>query len=305
MSKKVMVLGVTGMLGSMVYNHLSGLGKFDVVGTVRDVDTKTLVRSKWGRDVEVSPAPILAAGQAIRKELEDVDVAINCIGRIKPYFNDYNGLIHNIAVNSTFPIYLSRAAEDTDTRIIQIATDCVYSGRDGNYTEEDLCDPTDDYGRSKALGEVVSPVVSHLRCSIIGPEVRARKSLLEWFLSSGTGATVNGYTNHSWNGITTLAFARICEGIIENDLQVGHMQHVIPNGAVTKYQMLCEFAKWYNRSDMVINKSEADVVVDRTLSTVSLFTNAKLWGGAGYDKIPTVPEMIKEMSKYEYFGDLD
>ena len=46
-----------------------------------------------------------------------------------------------------------------------------------------------------------------LRCSIIGPEKRKDGfGLLEWFLSQDTN--VDGYTNHIWNGITTLEWAK-------------------------------------------------------------------------------------------------
>jgi len=95
-------------------------------------------------------------------------------------------------------------------KVLQIATDCVYSGKTGNYDEAAKHDALDVYGKTKSLGEVNARHVLNIRCSIIGPELKGRLSLLEWFLSQPTGARVNGYAHHQWNGITTLQFAELC-----------------------------------------------------------------------------------------------
>ena len=95
------------------------------------------------------------------------------------------------------PHQLARKAESSGAKVIQIATDCVYSGKKGEYVESDEFDPLDVYGKTKSLGEVTSPGVYHLRCSIIGPEPKEHKFLLDWFLGQPKNARVNGYHKSS------------------------------------------------------------------------------------------------------------
>ena len=195
---------------------------------------------------------------------------------------------------------IAKKAQEKGSKIIQIATDCVYSGDKGHYIETDPQDALDVYGKTKSLGEVYSPNVFHLRCSIIGPEPKEFKSLLEWFLGQSTNTRVNGFTNHRWNGLTTLHFAKICYGIITNDIQLFHLQHVVPNGEVTKFEILKFFSKIFNRRDISITPFETEISIDRTISTINDGLNLHLWKAAGYVLPPSVPEMIEELAKYDY-----
>jgi dTDP-4-dehydrorhamnose reductase len=183
------------------------------------------------------------------------------------------------------------------TRILQIATDCVFSGNsDTPYTEKSDHDAIDVYGKTKSLGEVQSKNINHLRCSIIGPEHYRSSFLLEWFLSQKKKSEISGYTNHFWNGITTYHFARICEGIINSNMELPHLQHVLPSDKVTKYDLLNMFSKYYNRNDIEIKPSESEYKVNRILATVNPSANAKIWESAGYSNPPTIEKMIEELS---------
>src|SRR5205807_2041182 len=107
----------------------------------------------------------------------------------------------------------------------------------------------------------------HLRCSIIGPEPKEHKFLVEWFLGQAPNKELNGFINHEWNGVTTLHFARICQGVITHDLELPHLQHVVPTGTMSKADMLVQFAAAYGRRDITVRRVEAGAVVDRTLQT--------------------------------------
>lgn len=209
------------------------------------------------------------------------DRVINCIGVTKPYCDDVERAIR---VNALFPHRLP-------TGTIQIATDCVYSGDQGYYVESDLHDATDVYGKTKSLGEAKH--LNNLRCSIIGPEKKGRVSLLEWFLAQDKAT---GYTNHFWNGITTLHFARICQGIIREGIELPSLQHIVPANVVTKAQLLRIIAKEYSR-DIEVVDAQAPMSVDRTLATENPELNKKIWKVAGYSKPPTIEKMIKELSQ--------
>ena len=277
---KIAILGSTGMLGSTVRKVLASYDLICPSHAFFDVETTT--------------------PQSLVSFLSQFDYLINCAGITKPNIDEADPALvfRALKVNSCFPYMLALAAEHANCRVIQIATDCVFSGHGSGYDELSAHDPLDVYGKTKSLGEVPSPNVRHLRCSIIGPEQKSHLSLLDWFLNQPQGATVKGFTNHFWNGLTTLAFARLCHGVIENDLwlDIPQVQHIVPANFVTKEWMLRDFAKAYARSDLTVETAAAPERVDRVLSTVNPKVNSKLWVAAGYETIPTVSQMIDEMA---------
>lgn len=105
---------------------------------------------------------------------------MNCIGLTKTYINeaDSSTLERAVRLNILFPVSLARAAEKSGVRVIQLATDCVFSGKTGNFTEASVHDALDAYGKSRSLGEVRPENVLHLRCSLGGPELAGRKGLI-------------------------------------------------------------------------------------------------------------------------------
>jgi dTDP-4-dehydrorhamnose reductase len=145
--------------------------------------------------------------------------------------------------------------------------------------------------------------VHHLRCSIIGPEPKSHVSLLDWFRRQPRDGRVNGYSNHTWNGVTTLHFARLCHAIVTHWMTPPRMQHVVPSGALSKAQLLSCFAAQYRREDLTITPTEAASVIDRTLGTVNETMNRELWQAAGYPEPPSVPQMVAELAAFDYTWD--
>ena len=293
----VLVLGLTGMLGSAVYSWLRRDDALRVTGSARNAEQARALAG--GTDVRKLDAE---AGDT--PDLRGADWVVNCIGVIKPFIRDdvRDDVARAIEVNARFPARLAAAAEKTGTRVIQIATDCVYSGRDGGYPENATHDATDVYGKTKSLGEVRSPNMMHLRCSIIGPEVKGFASLLSWFLKQERGATLNGYRNHRWNGVTTLHFAKICAGIIRESGELMHLQHILPADDITKGDLLRAFAREYDRPDVTINDVDAHPAIDRRLRTLNAEENARRWRAAGYDEPPTIRAMVHELAVHRQRG---
>ena len=263
---KIAVLGSTGMLGSMLARRLNG------------VETPYLDAS----------APF---NSEFVKTLKDYDWIINAIGKIPQRCKDDFAFWK---VNAGFPYRLANVAETLNINVIQIATDCIYDGKRGDYTELDAANPVDVYGRSKLEGEVVSHNMGHIRCSIVGPETHG-KSLLGQFLNQQISI---GFTNHYWNGVTTLHFAKVCQGIISYNLPMPHIHHLVPTNSVSKYDLLKLFVKEFGRKDIKIKPGVAPESMNRTLATVDPVLNMKLWALAGYPKPPTIAQMIKELAKY-------
>lgn len=297
MKKNILILGGTGMLGSMLVDVFAKSGIYTVSTTVRDNKSVNNLRKIYPNvNVKIFNAEIDKIKDIIKEH--DYPWIINAIGVIKPYISDNNAekIERAIRINALFPHKLVKKA--TKSKILQIATDCVFSGEKSSYDEFDQHDPLDVYGKTKSLGEVYEKNVYHLRCSIIGPEIKNKVSLLEWFLSQPKNTQINGYTNHSWNGITTYHFAKICMSIIKNNIDLPHIQHIVPKNNVSKAELLEYFRDEFDRPDIVIKKMKAQVAVRRTLNTNNKLLNKRLWNTAGHNNIPTVKRMIEELAIY-------
>ena len=266
--KNILVLGVSGMLGSMIFDYLSKNQDLNTYGTVRN--------PKYKREnvflFDANDISKLETSQFLDLK---IDYIINCIGITKPFSKDDDpaGVKRGIPINAKFPWELAEYVKKNNMKVLQIATDCVYSGKKGNYVEDDPHDPLDVYGKSKSLGEVFDGSALLIRCSIIGPEPKEQKSFLfEWFLKQETGSTIGGYEHHNWNGVTTLQFAQLCEKIItlnkyDELIQESPIQHFILNPTVNKFELMHIFNDIFNK-DLQINRVNIpDQSVERSLNT--------------------------------------
>jgi dTDP-4-dehydrorhamnose reductase len=301
MSKtQVAVLGARGMLGWAILESFIKGGEFELIATYREPGEAEELQQKYPgvtfRLLDAEKATVDEIAEAIK----GATWIVNAIGVIKPYIHDDNAPETERAtrINALFPYTLAQAAAQSGAQVIQIATDCAYSGQKGKYVEDDLHDAIDVYGKTKSLGEVHMDNVHHLRCSIIGPELKSHLSLLDWFLGQPQKAQLNGFTNHQWNGVTTLHYARLCEGVIKENIALPHLQHIIPGNEITKANMLRAFAENFDRSDITIADVEAPKVIDRTLATNDKELNNRIWKAAGYDTLPSVEQMIAEASSF-------
>ncbi len=248
--KKVLVLGATGMLGSMVRDYLRRNGALEVRGTYRE-PLPFFDQNEYRFNAR-------NAEEELPSVLQDFspDYLVNAIGIINRYCrdDDASGVQNAVHINALFPFILQRlvAQYTPNAKIIQIATDCVFSGRTGYYDEFAPHDAYDVYGKTKSIGEVQAENMLNIRCSIIGPEIKGKVSLLEWFLSQKDGSEVPGFSHHQWNGVTTLQFAQLVEDIVENDRfpffsQWKRTIHYTPNTSVSKYELLRMFADIFQK----------------------------------------------------------
>jgi dTDP-4-dehydrorhamnose reductase len=282
---KAFVFGSTGMLGHAVVSELSSAG----------IHTVTVARA--GADIafdqEKQSVFELALG------LEAGDYLINCIGLISHLIDEKDPASRARAsnLNSLLPNELAALAESKGAELIQIATDCVFSGSTGNYSEDSPHDASDVYGKSKSMGEVDSPNAMHLRVSIIGKELRGKQSLLEWVIGQPKDSTIPGYTDRIWNGITTKAFGRLIVGIISKDGFSPGVTHVLPADKVSKFELVSMIASSFDRSDISVVPAVSGEEKDLTLATNRPETNRKLWLDAGYPQIPSIKELLGEISR--------
>lgn len=301
MQKRVLVLGGSGMLGAMVVDFLSRDPGLAVAATVRDEGLAAACARRLP-SVHWSVFDAEAAETSLRTLVAGRDWVINAIGITKPLIRDDNAaqVERAVRVNALFPHFLAAQASREGARVLQIATDCVFSGQKGSYAETDVHDALDAYGKTKSLGEVPGPGFHNLRCSIIGPEPKDFKFLLEWLLGQSRGARVNGFTDHRWNGLTTLHFAKLCHGIIRRSPALKGLQHLVPAGTVTKAELLETLAAAYGREDIAVQETCSAKAVDRVLAATDAAHNERLWAAAGYSALPTVPDQVAELSRFDF-----
>ena len=189
---KVLILGGNGMLGSEMFDYFSKKNNFKIFSTTRN---KEQTENNIFFD-------------AVEKNnfefLNDFDFVINCIGTTKPFI-ELNP-IKSIYVNSILPRKISNFCEKNNVKFIHITTDCVFSGKSGNYNENSSHDCEDLYGKSKSIGEPKNCMC--IRTSIIGREINHFVHLVSWAISQ-KGKNVNGFSNHFWNGVTTKYLSEI------------------------------------------------------------------------------------------------
>jgi dTDP-4-dehydrorhamnose reductase len=285
---KILILGSTGMLGKMVYSYLTENTSYNILSTEKEVNYSNLNSINFN-----------VRADSLEKILKNFnpDVLVNCIGLIKPNINEEDNSSINDAflINSYFPLLISKLSNKYKYKYIQIGTDCVFSGDLGSYVETSYPDAKDIYGKSKIAGEILTQNKLLIRSSIVGPERGDGRSLLNWIIHN-KNKKIFGYKDHLWNGITTLNFAKIVLGIINNESYDISLQHLIPKDIVTKYELLIYFKKYFNLN-VDVEKTDSGIYIDRTLSTINKNNNSLLWNNAGYQNVPTIEENIYELSK--------
>ena len=295
--EKILVLGSTGMLGHTLAKVFKGEGFLVTEG------------NRGGAPTQPENACLrFDANRITEKELSDwasnFDYCINAAGVIRQVIDleSKESVMNAWGVNRDFPLKLASATKGSPLKIVQIGTDCVFSGKLGNYSESQLHDPLDMYGKSKSEGETTQANLLTLRASIVGCELKTQNSLLEWLLNQPSGATIQGFNNHHWNGVTTLHFSKVVLGLIKTNKFVNGNQHLVPQNACSKYELLNYMASSFNRSDLHIEDFKSRHSVNMTLSTEFERQNSQLWKGAGYDHPPTINEMVNEYASWEKIG---
>lgn len=272
---KFFVLGCNGMAGHLISLYLKEQG-YDVTGFARS-KSKLLNKTVVGdaRDLNL-----------LEKTIKNghYDSIINCIGLLNKFAeNDHEAAVF---LNSYLPHFLAKVTADTFTQVIQMSTDCVFSGAKGGYTEDSLPDGTLFYDQSKALGELNDNKNVTLRNSIVGPDInQSGIGLINWFLQQHD--KVKGYKNAIWTGQTTLQLAKTMEKAAIQ--RVHGLYNMVPEYSISKYEMLSLFNK-YLRSDPIDIIPEAKFKIDKSLVRTR-------FEGFKY-KIPDYETQIKELGDW-------
>jgi dTDP-4-dehydrorhamnose reductase len=283
---RVLILGVTGMLGNAMFRSLSADINLDVYGTARNESAKHFFSDEsnqkviCGIDVESHDSLVQVFG------LVKPNVVINCIGLVKQLLSAEDPL-QTIPINSLLPHRLVALCEIVGARLVHISTDCVFSGKKGGYLEGDFPDADDLYGRSKLLGEVDYANAITLRTSIIGHELVGHRSLIGWFLAQQ--GQVKGYSRAVFSGLPTVELSRVVRDFVLPNNQLRGLYHVaaLP---INKYELLELVAKTYQKDVEII--PDVELTIDRSLNA------DRFQRDTGY-VAPTWKELIKRMYEFK------
>lgn len=211
------------------------------------------------------------------------DVVINCIGILNQFAEEKKAMAAYL--NAFFPHQLAEITDGTDTQVIHMSTDCVFSGERGSYTETDLRDGTTFYDRSKALGELEDEKNITLRNSIVGPDLNPKGiGLLNWFMQQK--GEVHGFTKAMWTGQTTLQLAKTMEAAAKE--KAHGLYNTVPDTSISKCDLLGLFNR-YLRKDKVTIIPVEEMSADKSLKRTR-------WDFAY--KIPDYEQMVAELADW-------
>ena len=259
---RVLVLGVTGMLGHDVFKVLHASTTLEVWGTLRSpsglrhFDEILQTRLRSGVDVLDLDAltDVLAS---VRPE-----VVVNCVGLIKQ-LADANDPLATLPINAMLPHRLAKLCSLNGARLIHVSTDCVFSGHKGMYLESDLSDAEDLYGKSKYIGELHDQAHAiTLRTSIIGHELGSSHALVDWFLSQQ--GRVKGYRKAIFSGLPTVELARVIRDYVIPAPQLHGLYHVSVD-PIDKYSLLSLVADVYGKDIEIVPDDQ--LAIDRSLDS--------------------------------------
>lgn len=270
---KFFVCGCNGMAGHTISLYLIEQGH-DVYGF--DLCKSKYIESFAGNAYDTKTLKkIINHGQ--------YDSVINCIGILNQYAENNHALA--TFINSYFPHFLAEITAETDTQVIHMSTDCVFSGARGSYKEDDFRDGTTFYDRSKALGELEDNKNITLRNSIVGPDMNPNGiGLLNWFMKQS--GEIIGYTKAMWTGQTTLQLAKTIEQAAKE--KAHGLYNTVPDHAISKFD-LCGLFNHYLRNDSININPEAGHIADKSLKRTR-FEFSYL--------IPDYEQMVEELAAW-------
>ena len=280
---RIILFGSSGMLGQYIYSYLKdSYTIIPINSSIFNILTNSTL------DLEN-----LLNHHLLKNTTNDPMLIINCMGLIPQ--NQNKNLPQSISrknyykINAIFPQKLSLLANKYNMKMIHITTDCVFNGDIGNYNEDSIPDESNDYGMSKSLGEPDNCCV--IRTSIIGEEVKNKKSLLEW-VRENSGKTINGYANHYWNGMTCLQLAKVINEMISNKIYWYGVRHLFSPNSLSKFALIDMINEIYNLN-IIVNNINCDKPIDKTLSTK-------------YPLIFNIPSLYIQIEELYFYGiDID
>lgn len=267
----VLVLGGHGMAGHMIVDYLKRHGGYRVHFTTRTGE---------GDSIQLDVRDLASVSRVIREI--GPDAVINGVGLLNEAAE--SNVKDALIVNSLLPHYITEVLEEMGTggKLVHISTDCVFSGKAGEYEEHTVKEGTSVYAKTKSLGEVTGSPHLTIRTSIIGPELKDDGcGLFLWFMKQA--GEIKGFDRVYWNGVTTLELAKAIDHCLHEG--VTGLYHLCQEDKVSKYQLLTMLKVVFDKRDVTILK-DTEQSSDKSL--------VKTRNDIEY-RVPGYPVMLQEM----------
>ncbi len=245
---KILILGIDGMIGHKIAQSLAN--DFIIVGSTR--------KKINNQDIGIKKCNLVTHDFIKDNTLNLLDkikpnIIINCVGvTIRRGINTNKN--NTEFLNSKLPHKLNEWVEKNQKKLIHFSSDCVFSGKKGNYFDNSTPDADDIYGLSKSHGEVKSNNTLTIRCSIIGREIFNHTELFEW-LYSMKNKKIEGYKNVIYSGVTSTWMGKTINHIIKNKIELNGIYNIssIP---ISKYDLLVKLSDIFNLNvDISLNSN--------------------------------------------------
>lgn len=270
---KVLILGGTGMAGHTISIYFKEAG--------HDVTAFSRSKVDYCKNINGDITDFRSLKNIINEG--QYDAIINAIGILNQDAEDHKS--NAVLLNSYLPHFLSDTTKDMKTRVIHMSTDCVFSGKTGDYSETSFRDGETFYDRSKALGELENNKDLTFRNSIIGPDMSEKGiGLFNWFMKQE--GEINGFTKAIWTGVTTLTLAKAMEQALKEDIT--GLYNLVNNETISKYELLRLFNKYMKGEQIEILPS------DKLSLDKSLINNRADFSF----KVPSYEAMVAEMKEW-------
>jgi dTDP-4-dehydrorhamnose reductase len=271
-SKKVLILGVQGMLGAELMQAYGEDASYETIG--------------WDcEDIDVTD--FVLAEQKIRAYAPDIivnAVAYNAVDACEESDEEY---AKALALNAAVPKFLAELAKDIDATLAHYSSDCVFDGAleenkmqtgccgggccgggssDLGYDEASLPNPISRYGESKLQGERAVQSIGGkyylIRLSkLFGkPALSAagKKSFFEKILEAAQGKAEVTVVDDEKSCFTYAPdLAQATKALIEEEAPYG-IYHLTNSGAATWYEAAVELFRM-SRTDVAVKPVNSDM----------------------------------------------
>lgn len=264
MDKKILITGITGMLGSAVYRYFFQKKEYKIVGISRNQDILL-------PEVEMFYGDLASDDLIHSISTASFDYIIHCAAEVNVNLCETD---KEHAYKSNVLATKNLFSKIKSKKYLYISTDAVFDGSSGNYSEESFTNPLNYYAITKLLGEdAVKDAVKNyyiLRTNIFGFNTPMKKSLFEWgFSELDKGKTINGFSNMYFNPMYVGQLATLIAAILTSNIAFG-TYHAGTNEIISKFDFLAMIAKSFQFDAEKVNKIQfdpKDSVAPRALNT--------------------------------------
>jgi len=217
------------------------------------------------------------------------------------YCENHKEESHKVNVDGTKNVL--DASYQAGSKSVYISSDSLFDGRRGNYSEEDIPNPVNYYGKTKLFGEKEAEKYNSLiiRTNFYGWNAGIKKEFSEWIVKSlEAGSKVNLFTDVYFNPIIVTSLSRIIVELAEKNKK--GVFNVAGREVCSRFQFGNDIAEVFGLDKSLIiptkfseNKSMATRPLNPTLDVSKVSKTLK-------EDMPNIKDGVAEMKRLRDSG---